>query len=107
MNDPSQISARHDPSENRGEAGAMMNGVKEPASEAAGAVKRTLSGARESMEDSYHVVKEAVVGAQAAVVDKGAAAAKATGRYVREYPWAAVGAAAAIGVVLGMLVSRR
>ena len=110
MNDQSQISARHEPFETqagRGEAGAMVDDVKESASEAASAVKRTLSGARESIEDSYHVAKEAVAGAQAAVVDKGAAAAKATGRYVREYPWAAVGAATAIGVVIGMLVRRR
>jgi hypothetical protein len=51
MNDQSQISARHDPFETQvssGEAGAMVNDVKESASEAAGAVKRTLSAARES-----------------------------------------------------------
>jgi ElaB/YqjD/DUF883 family membrane-anchored ribosome-binding protein len=106
MNDQSQISARHDPFETQANS-AMMNGVKESASDAAGVVKRTLSGARESIEDSYHIAREAVAGAQVAVVDKGAAAAKAAGRYVREYPWAAVGAAAVIGVVLGMLVRRR
>jgi ElaB/YqjD/DUF883 family membrane-anchored ribosome-binding protein len=81
--------------------------AKEASNELAGTVKRTLSGARESIADSYNVAKDAVTDAQAAVVDKGTAAAKATGRYVQEYPWAAVGAAATIGVLIGMMLGRR
>jgi ElaB/YqjD/DUF883 family membrane-anchored ribosome-binding protein len=45
--------------------------------------------------------------AQTAAIDKGTVAVKAAGRYVDENPWVAVGAAAAIGIVLGMLVRRR
>ena len=81
--------------------------AKEASNELTGTVKRTLNGARESIADSYNVAKDAVTDAQAAVVDKGTAAAKATGRYVQEYPWAAVGAAATIGVLIGMMLGRR
>jgi len=81
--------------------------VKEASSEIAGTAKRAMSSARDSIADSYNVAKDAVTDAQAAVIDKGTAAAKATGRYVQQYPWAAVGAAATIGVLIGMLFRRR
>ena len=34
-------------------------------------------------------------------------AARATDEYVHEHPWQAVGAAAGIGFLLGMLIARR
>jgi ElaB/YqjD/DUF883 family membrane-anchored ribosome-binding protein len=41
------------------------------------------------------------------MVDQAKAAAQATDDYVHAHPWKAVGFAAGIGVILGMLISRR
>ena len=45
--------------------------------------------------------------AEALVVDKTRAAARATDEYVKENPWQAVGVAAGIGFLIGVIVSRR
>jgi len=68
---------------------------------------QTAGAARDSIRDAYGAAKETVMDAQTAAIDKGTVAVKAAGRYVDENPWVAVGAAAAIGIVLGMLVRRR
>jgi ElaB/YqjD/DUF883 family membrane-anchored ribosome-binding protein len=82
------------------QADDLMNKV------AAGA-SQTAAAARDSLGDAYSAAKETVMDAQTAVIDKGTVAVKAAGRYVDENPWVAVGAAAAIGIALGMLVRRR
>lgn len=41
------------------------------------------------------------------LIEKGREAVKATDDYVQENPWKAVGIAAGIGLVIGLLVSRR
>ena len=43
----------------------------------------------------------------AAVVEKTKAAARATDDYVHDNPWKAVGVAAGVGFLLGLLVNRR
>jgi ElaB/YqjD/DUF883 family membrane-anchored ribosome-binding protein len=40
-------------------------------------------------------------------VDRAKAAARATDDYVRDNPWQAIGAAAAVGFLAGMLINRR
>jgi ElaB/YqjD/DUF883 family membrane-anchored ribosome-binding protein len=42
-----------------------------------------------------------------AVVEKTKATAKATDVYVTENPWKAIGISAAVGVLVGALISRR
>ena len=44
---------------------------------------------------------------EAAVVEKTKAAARATDDYVHDNPWKAVGVAAGVGFLLGLLVNRR
>jgi ElaB/YqjD/DUF883 family membrane-anchored ribosome-binding protein len=44
---------------------------------------------------------------QRLVSEKGKEAADATDQFVRENPWAALGIAAAVGCVLGILISRK
>jgi len=41
------------------------------------------------------------------LIEKGREAVKATDDYVQENPWKAVGIAAGIGLVIGLLISRR
>ena len=45
--------------------------------------------------------------AEAALVDRTKAAARATDEYVHDNPWQAVGVAAGIGLVIGLLIGRR
>ena len=65
------------------------------------------SAARARMEDSVRAAKVKLSKAQDAVADQAKAAAQATDDYVHTHPWKAVGFAAAIGVIFGMLISRR
>jgi len=44
---------------------------------------------------------------QAVALEKGRAAAHSTDEFVHEHPWKAVGIAAGVGLVVGMLISRR
>lgn len=63
--------------------------------------------ARERIQESLRVAKDKLARAEEVVVDKTKAAARATDDYVHDHPWGAVGIAAAVGLVIGMLISRR
>lgn len=73
----------------------------------AGQVGEKAAVARERIQDSLRVAKIKLAEAEEVVVDKAKAAARATDDYVHEHPWGAVGIAAAVGMVIGMLISRR
>lgn len=66
-----------------------------------------VSAARERIQASLATAKVKLTDAERAVLDKTRDTAKATDEYVRENPWQAVGIAAAAGLVLGVLISRR
>ena len=63
--------------------------------------------ARERIQESLRVAKDKLSLAEEVMVDKTKAAARATDDYVHDHPWGAVGIAAAVGLVFGMLISRR
>jgi ElaB/YqjD/DUF883 family membrane-anchored ribosome-binding protein len=65
------------------------------------------SAARARITESLKVAKEKLSIAEDIALDKAKAAARATDDYVHENPWAAVGIGAAVGLVVGMLISRR
>ena len=73
----------------------------------AGQVGEKAAAARERMQASLAVIKDKLADAERALMEKTKEAARATDAYVHEHPWSAVGIAAAAGVVLGMLISRR
>ncbi len=66
-----------------------------------------LAAARAKVEESLEVARARLAEAQSAVVAKTKAAAKATDAYVHENPWNAVGIAAAVGLLVGILIGRR
>jgi ElaB/YqjD/DUF883 family membrane-anchored ribosome-binding protein len=66
-----------------------------------------LAMIRAKAEESLKVVKFRIVEAQAAMLAKTRAAAKVTDNYVHENPWEAIGVAASVGVVVGLLIGRR
>ncbi|MDZ4201546.1 MAG: DUF883 family protein [Gallionella sp.] len=61
---------------------------------------------RERIQENLAVAKDRLVAAEQAAVAKAKQAAKATDEYVHENPWRAVGIAAGVGLVVGMLISR-
>ncbi len=66
-----------------------------------------LAELRAKAEKSLSVVKARMVEAEVALLAKTRAAAKATDVYVHENPWKSIGAAASIGLVVGLLIARR
>jgi len=66
-----------------------------------------VSAARERIQASLATAKVKLTEAEQALLEKSKEAAKAADEYVRENPWQAVGVAAAAGLVLGVLISRR
>ncbi len=66
-----------------------------------------ISNLRAKTEESLAQAKVKVAEVQEALVEKTRAAARATDDYVHEKPWHAVGVAAGIGLVIGLLIGRR
>lgn len=73
----------------------------------AGQMGEKAAVARERIQESLRAAKIKLEQAEEVMVDKAKAAARATDDYVHEHPWGAVGIAAAVGLVIGMLISRR
>jgi len=73
----------------------------------AGQVGEKAVVARERIQESLRVAKDKLARAEEVMIDKTKAAARATDDYVHDHPWGAVGIAAAVGLVMGMLISRR
>ncbi|MDP3088302.1 MAG: DUF883 family protein [Methylotenera sp.] len=66
-----------------------------------------LSELRAKAEESISLAKARIMDIQTEVIAKTKAAAKVTDDYVHENPWRSVGFAASVGVVVGLLISRR
>jgi ElaB/YqjD/DUF883 family membrane-anchored ribosome-binding protein len=65
------------------------------------------SDLRSQVEAKLLAAKVKLQDLQDDAIDQAKAAARATDDYVRDNPWQAIGAAAAVGFLVGMLVSRR
>lgn len=66
-----------------------------------------VAAARVKIQESLDVAKGKLSRVSEVGVDKAKEAARATDDFVHEHPWKAVGVGAALGVILGMLISRR
>ena len=66
-----------------------------------------IGAIRERLQDQMQRAKERLADTREVVVDKTKEAARATDDYVHENPWHAVGVAAAVGLVIGLLIGRR
>ena len=62
---------------------------------------------RSRIRDRLDSAKERVIDAQHEAVERAKRAAGATDDYVHSHPWQAVGAAAAVGLAIGVLIGRR
>ena len=73
----------------------------------AGVAGEKMVDLREQIADRLHDAKMRLADAEAALVDKTKAAARATDDYVNDNPWQAVGIAAGVGLLLGIIIGRR
>ena len=62
---------------------------------------------RVKVEENLRAAKSRLKDLEGAVVEKTRAAAHATDDYVHDHPWQVIGVAAGIGVLVGLLLSRR
>ncbi len=73
----------------------------------AGQAGEKASELRARIQARLSKAKEDLAEVQAAVVDKAKAMGHATDDYVHDHPWQAVGIAAGVGFVIGLLIGRR
>jgi ElaB/YqjD/DUF883 family membrane-anchored ribosome-binding protein len=63
--------------------------------------------ARERIQDSLHQAKVKLAETEAVLRERAQQVARDGEEYVRDNPWRAIGIAAGIGLVLGLILSRR
>jgi ElaB/YqjD/DUF883 family membrane-anchored ribosome-binding protein len=92
----------------------LMNDLHQGIADAEEMLKLTASQTSESAVQLRERVRERMVKAKAEVVhlqqvtiEKAKAAGHATDVYVHENPWKSIGIAAGLGLVVGLLISRR
>lgn len=73
----------------------------------AGVAGDKMGDLRERIGERLRDAKLRLADAEAALVDRTKAAARATDDFVHENPWRAVGVAAAVGLLLGVIIGRR
>lgn len=66
-----------------------------------------VTAAREKVQDSVRRAKVKLAEVEDVIVDESRQAARAADEYVRDHPWRAAGIAAGIGLIIGLLISRR
>ena len=62
---------------------------------------------RPRLRERLMTARHKLAQAEEAAVEKAKAAARVTDDYVHDHPWRAVGAAAGMGLILGLLIGRR
>src|SRR5438876_1633548 len=86
---------------------AVINDAEALLKETVGGAGAQLSAARSRLEASLQAARKQLAKAEGVVVEQSKVAADATDKYVHENPWPVIGAAAAAGLLLGVLVGRK
>ena len=66
-----------------------------------------VAAVRAKVEENLAATKKRIADLEEGLIERTKAAARATDELVHEHPWQAVGIAAAVGFLLGMLTGRR
>lgn len=66
-----------------------------------------IAALRERMQENLRNARHKLVGLEDDVRIKAREACHATNHYVHEHPWTAIGVATGVGLLVGMLISRR
>jgi ElaB/YqjD/DUF883 family membrane-anchored ribosome-binding protein len=72
----------------------------------AGQAGEKVAAARERIQENLATAKARLTEAESAMIGEAKLAAKATDEYVHDNPWKAIGVAASVGVIVGMLIGR-
>jgi ElaB/YqjD/DUF883 family membrane-anchored ribosome-binding protein len=83
-----------------GDAEDLLKQAAQASGEQAAELRRKASGA-------IARAKDRLIDAEHKLVDSTKHAAKATDHWVHDHPWKAVGIAAGVGVLIGLLINRR
>jgi ElaB/YqjD/DUF883 family membrane-anchored ribosome-binding protein len=86
---------------------AVLEDAEALLSATAGQAGEKIQRARERAQETVKVARERLADTQEEVVKRARAAAKETDAYVHDNPWQAVGIAAGVAFIIGVLVSRR
>jgi ElaB/YqjD/DUF883 family membrane-anchored ribosome-binding protein len=89
------------------DAKVVLEDVETLLEEAAGATGERAEALRARASEALDLARQRLNDAQTAVANHTRAAARATDDFVHEHPWGAIGAAAGVGFLVGLLVSRR
>ncbi|MGH8641372.1 MAG: DUF883 family protein [Burkholderiales bacterium] len=73
----------------------------------AGQAGEKFAATRQKVQDSLERVKAELAEVEDVLVEQGRQAARVADEYVRANPWQSAGIAAGIGVIIGLLISRR
>ena len=73
----------------------------------AGLAGENVNNARARAEDSVRAARARIADAGHVVAEQTREAAKAADDYLRENPWTAVGIAAGVGILIGVLINRK
>lgn len=73
----------------------------------AGQSGEAVAAVRAKVGESLAVAKVKMTEVEQLALEKAKAAATATDAYVHDHPWHAVGVAAGVGLVIGLLIGRR
>lgn len=84
-----------------------ISGAEDMLTQAASATGDKAAELRAKALHQLQALRERLNDAQGTALRQGKAAARATDEYVHENPWRSILAAASLGVVVGLLVSRR
>jgi len=85
----------------------VLSDAEDLLKQAASATGERASELRETALTRLKQAKEKAADAQVVVVERGKKAARATDDYMHEHPWASIGIAAGVGVLIGLLINRR
>ncbi|MCX7960954.1 MAG: DUF883 family protein [Burkholderiales bacterium] len=86
---------------------AVVNDAEELLRASAGQAGERLAAARERLQASLASARAKLADAERVLLDRTREAARATDAYVHQNPWQAVGVAALVGFVIGLLIGRR
>lgn len=89
------------------DARVVLDDVESLLKQAASATGQQAQELRERASEALGRARLKLRDAQTAVTENARAAARATDDWVHAHPWGAIGAAAGVGFLVGLLVSRR
>lgn len=90
-----------------GELRALVGDAEEMLKAASRQGNEQLNAVRERLERSVNTAKNELADLEEAVLERARATARETNEYVHDHPWNAIGVAAGVGVLLGLLLARR